>query len=245
MSKKPILITGAMDSEIELIISKLSNKIEKQENTYNVYEGKINNYPVIVLKTKVGIINASIAVQMVIQKYNPIIIINQGTAGSHGYNCHKNDIIIGKETININSIKTCVKQLGRGTNPLEWQIKEFNDGAEDKLEVYNANEKLIEIAENIADKYKHGKVLFGRIGSGDIWNREIDRINWFNKNYKTLCEEMESVSIYKIADIYKIPVISFKVISNNELIGEKFDINTATCCQEFTYEYIKEYIKNI
>ena len=40
-----------------------------------------------------------------------------------------------------------------------------------------------------------------------------------------------------------IPVLAIKVISNNEILGEKFDVLTAEACQEFVYEYIKEYIK--
>lgn len=195
MLKRPILITGAMGLELELIISKLKNRIEKEENTYILYEGKIENYPVIILKTKVGIINAAISLMFAIQKYNPIAIINQGTAGSHEYNCHKFDLVIGENVLNINTIKTGVKQLGRGSNPLEWQIKEFHTGSENELTIYNCDEKLLEIAKNMKDKYTSGKVHFGRIGSGDIWNREIDRINWLNKNFKTSCEEMEAVSI--------------------------------------------------
>lgn len=245
MAKRPILIAGAMSSEIEIIITKLRNKIEKDEKSYNIYEGFIDNYPVVILKTKVGVINAAISTLLLIQKYNPIAIINQGTAGSHEYNCHKLDLVVGKEVININSVKTGVKQLGRGTNPLEWQIKDFHTGSENDYIIYNCDENMLEIAKSIKEKYTYGTMHFGRIGSGDVWNREIDRINWFNKNFKTLCEEMEAVSIYKIADIFNIPVIAFKVISNNELIGEKFDVKTAEACQEFTYEFVKEYIKNI
>lgn len=245
MLKRPILITGAMDIELETLISKLKNKIEKEENTYMLYEGKIDNYPVIILKTKVGIINAAISVLMTAQKYNPIAIINQGTAGSHEYNCHKLDLIVGKDAININSIKTCVKQLGRGSSPLEWQIKEFHTESETDFVIYNCDDELLELTKKIEDKYTLGKMHFGRIGSGDVWNREVDRINWFNKNFKTSCEEMETVSVYKIGNILKIPAISFKVISNNELINEKFDVKTAEACQEFTYEFVREYIKNI
>ena len=62
---------------------------------------------------------------------------------------------------------------------------------------------------------------------------------------KTSCEEMEALSVYKIANMYNIPVIAIKVISNNEILQEKYDLLTANACQEFVYEYIKEYIKSI
>lgn len=213
-----------MECELEYLIEKLENKVTKKENVYEVYEGKINNYPVVILKTEVGTINAAISLMLAVQKYSPIAIINEGTSGSHEYTYHKFDLVIGDSVININSIKTCVKQIGRGTTPLEWEIKEFHN-ATGELTEYNSDEKLLELAKEMEEEYKYGKLYVGKIGSGDIWNREVDRISWFNKKFKTCCEEMEAISIYKIANMFNIPVIAFKVISNNEILGEKFDKN--------------------
>ena len=56
---------------------------------------------------------------------------------------------------------------------------------------------------------------------------------------------MEALSIYKVANMNNVPVISIKVISNNELLQEKFDLLTANAFQEFVFEYIKEYIKYV
>ena len=134
-------------------------------------------------------------------------------------------------------------QLGRGLNPLDWQIREFISDAEDEVVVYEASEEMVELAEKMSDKYTYGKLHTLRVGSGDVWNREIDRIKWLNKTLKTSCEEMEAMSVYKIANMNNIPVLAIKVISNNEILGEKFDVLTAEACQEFVYEYIKEYIK--
>ena len=111
-----------------------------------------------------------------------------------------------------------------------------------ELTVHPANEEMIELVKSIESKYSYGKVHYGRIGSGDVWNREIDRIKWFNKKLKTSCEEMEALSVYKIANMNNIPVIAIKVISNNEILQEKYDILTVNACQEFVYLYIKECI---
>lgn len=245
MNKNPILITGAMSSELEILISKLEDSVFKLENSFEIYEGTIKSYPIVILKTKVGVINTAISLTMAIQKYKPIAIVNEGTSGSHEYNIHKFDLIIGESVVNINSMKTGVRQLGRGMNPFDWKIQEFHTGAEDEWIIYNADKDMVELSEDIQSKYQYGNVYTGRIGSGDVWNREVDRISWLNKNFKTSCEEMESVSIYKLANMFNIPVISFKVISNNEMTGEKFDIETSKACQEFTYEFIKTYINNM
>ena len=244
MEKRPILIVSAMEGEFFNLLSKLEKIKEKKILNYRVFEGEVLSYPIVVLETKVGLVNTAISLTKVIDKYNPVAIINQGTSGGHEYNVHKFDLVIGKEVVNINSIKTNVMQLGRGVNPLDWNIGEYNV---EKLEqtVHYANEDMIEIVRKIEEKYSYGRVHYGRIGSGDVWNREIDRIKWFNKKMKTLCEEMEALSVYKIANLYNIPVLAIKVISNNEILQEKYDLLTANACQEFVYEYIKEYIKSI
>ena len=245
MEKNPILITTAMNSEMNLLIEKIENKVKKIEYGFEIYEGMIKNYPVILLKTNVGEINAAIGITLAIQKYHPIAIVNQGTAGSHEKSYKKFDLIIGDSIININSVKTGIRQNGEGSTPLELEIKEFISDSEDKIIIYKSDDKMMELAQKIAKNYTYGEVHVGRIGSGDIWNREVDRINWFNKNLKTVCEEMEGISNYKVAKMFNIPIINFRVISNNELNGEKFDSKTTEASQSFTYDFIKELVKNL
>lgn len=50
---------------------------------------------------------------------------------------------------------------------------------------------------------------------------------------------MEAVSIYTVANKYKIPAISIKGISNNELLEEKYDYSVSKVMQKFTEELIK------
>ena len=84
--------------------------------------------------------------------------------------------------------------------------------------------------------------FFGRIGSGDVWNKEIDRILMFNEKYQTLCEEMEGYAIAKVANTYEIPMINIRAISNNEVLGESYIREVGRYSQEFTIELIKHLI---
>ena len=45
------------------------------------YKGTINDYPVVVSVTEIGMTNAAVATTLGIENFNPIAIINQGTAG--------------------------------------------------------------------------------------------------------------------------------------------------------------------
>ena len=74
---------------------------------------------------------------------------------------------------------------------------------------------------------------------GDIWNREVDRIHQLASKEHTLCEEMESYAIGKIASSYQIPYLAVRVISNHEGFGEEYDGNLGTLSQEFVIALIK------
>ena len=80
---KPILIQGAENSEIDYFLEKMNNKKEIEIATFKFWAGEIDNYPVVISRTKVGEVNSAIATTIAITNFQPMCIINQGTAGSH------------------------------------------------------------------------------------------------------------------------------------------------------------------
>ena len=149
MEKKTIAIIAAQKGELEYLIS--------------------------LLRTGVGIVNTAVATTLLLQNKKIDYIINEGTAGAHKYELNINDIIIGEECIHINSYKTA--KLQKGIEPRQWKLMSFISDSEDKSIVYKADKNLINIANKV--EYIYGTKITGRLGSGDIWNREADRIKWF------------------------------------------------------------------
>ena len=226
------------DVELNILKEKLEDIVIEKERTCTFYKGKLYNNSVILCVTNIGSINATIAAVTGIYKYNPKAIIVQGVAGGHGENIHVNDIVIGTEIININSLETIKKEKGEGSNSLEWKLNSFLDDENIEIIIQKSEDVLIEKAKEI--EYEHGKIFFGRIGSGDVWNKEMDRIIMFNEKYKTLCEEMEGYAIAKVASIYNIPIINIRAISNNEILGEEYKREAGKYAQEFTLEILRD-----
>lgn len=237
--EKPIMIIGAMDTEIDLLVHKLKNLKKSKLNIYNVYEGSINGKAIVIAQSEVGIINSSVLTTLAIEKYNPSIIINEGTAGGIGRNIHKGDIVIGSECFNIMSAKTPYKEEGEGSNSLEWDYITFVNGGKDEKKTIKADEKLVQYIESLKEKYKNGNVRTGVIGSGDIWNCEKDKIIYLSEKHEVLCEEMEGIAVYTVATNYNIPVVGVRIISDNEILGEEYDRNLGIECQKFVYEILK------
>lgn len=238
--EKTIMIIGAMEPEIDFLVDKLENVKKSKLNIYNVYEGNIEGKKVIIAQSEVGIINSTILTTLAIQKYNPSIIINEGTAGGIGRNIHKRDIVIGSECFNIMSAKTPYKEEGEGSNSLEWDYITFVNGGIDEKKTIKADEKLVKYIENMKSKYEKGRVCTGIIGSGDIWNCEKDKIMYLSEKHNVLCEEMEGIAVYTVATNYNIPVVGVRIISDNEILGEEYDRNLGLECQKFVYEIVKK-----
>lgn len=257
-NKQPIIIQGAMDMEVEELLKLVDIEKEEDINGFKFYIGRINEYPIIISQTQVGVINASMATLIAIQKYNPIAIINQGIAGSHVDYIHRNDIVIGEKGVNINSFITGIKNKDEGSNPFEWQFDTRS------IEIDAAN-SLIKVAKNMENVQFN--LFYGILGGGDIFDREVDRIKWIHEKKNTLCEDNESIAVYTICDRLNVKCIGFRTITNNEvtqkeedgatitrknidknanrMIFKEHDESPAIISQRFTIQYVNEFIKKI
>lgn len=248
-AQRPIIIQGPMPIEAEDFAKKLDKvKVERSGN-FVFYKGKLNNYPVIVTKTGKGMENSAAATALAIEKYKPIAIINQGTSGGHDPSLNVFDIVLGKRTTNIGSLKTTNMDEGQGIDPTTWIPMDLmasegsgSDESANKVRYYYGDEDLLAAANAVKDTYTKGKVVEGTIGSADFWNSEVDRIKWIHEKYGTSVEEMEAASVAQIAEAYDVPFLGIRILSNNKTNGGTYNPGTAAANQEYVYEVVKEYI---
>lgn len=232
MNNKIILIQGAMDIEVQYLISKLENIEKSIISGYEFYIGYINGLKLIISKTLIGVINSTIATTIGILNFNPDIIINQGIAGSYNENIHLGDIVIGEKCCNINAFSMPSKAVGEGSNPFEWELnkraKEFLFG----------NVPFINDFKHFLNSNYEKNVFVGTLGSGDVFNREVDRINWLSNIFGNLSEDMESIGTYLVCNKFNVPCVGIRIISNNELTYEKLDKNQAIMLQKLLISFL-------
>ncbi|WP_026567179.1 5'-methylthioadenosine/S-adenosylhomocysteine nucleosidase [Bacillus sp. UNC41MFS5] len=249
---RPILIQGPMPIEAEKFAQRLEKVKVEKSGTFVFYKGKLNNYPVIVAKTGKGMENTAAATALAIEKYNPIAIINQGTSGGHDPSLNVFDIVLGKRTTNIGSLKTGNIEENQGMDPTIWKPMDLmasegsgSDPNAEKVRYYEGDAGLLAAANAVKNKYTQGKVVEGTIGSADVWNNEVDRIKWFHTNYETSVEEMEGAAAAQIADAYDVAFLGIRVLSNNKTNGGTYNPNTASANQDYVYEVVKKYIATV
>ncbi|MYL64047.1 5'-methylthioadenosine nucleosidase [Bacillus hwajinpoensis] len=251
-TERPILVQGPMPIEAEEFAQKLENVTEETSGSFVFYKGTVDDYPVIVAKTGKGMENTAAATAVAIEKYNPRAIINQGTSGGHDPELEVFDIVLGKRTTNTGSLKTVNLNEDEGIKPTEWKPMDLlasegsagEDPDAENIRYFEGDSDLLAAANAVKDDYQKGKVVEGTIGSADVWNNEIDRINWFHEKYGTSVEEMEGAAGAQIAQAYDVPFLGIRILSNNKVNGGEYNPNTAEANQEYVYKVVQQYIKN-
>ena len=233
MKDKTILIQGAMDIEIEYFIDKLEKKEKQTIAGYEFYTGYIHTSKIIISKTLVGVVNSTTATTIAIMTFRPDIVINQGIAGAHKSNIHIGDIIIGEKCCNINAFSMPTKEEGHSSNPFEWETNKRGE------EIQIGDKKLVKVIEGFFETNCENTIYTGTLGSGDVFNREYDRIMWLQNRFHHLSEDMESIGTYCVCNQFEIPCVGIRIISNNELTNEKLDKEQAIRLQELFIKLFK------
>jgi adenosylhomocysteine nucleosidase len=249
--KQPIIVQGPMPIEAEKLADQLDKVKEEKSGSFVFYKGKLDGYPVIIAKTGKGMENTAAATAVAIEKYNPAAIINQGTSGGHDPDLQVFDVVLGKRTVNLGSLKTGSLNENEGIEPKNWipmdlMASEGSAGEDpdaENIRYFKGDEELLAAANAVKDEYEKGKVVEGTIGSADVWNNEVDRINWFHEKFGTSVEEMEGAAGAQIAAAYDVPYLGIRVLSNNKVNGGEYNPETAEANQAYVLEVLKEYIK--
>jgi nucleoside phosphorylase len=189
---RPVIVQGAMDLEVKKFASRLDNVRVEKVSGWTFWRGTLDGYPVIVSKTMKGVSNSAAATAIAAERYHPVAIINQGTSGGHDRQLHVYDIVLGKYSVNLGAFQTAYRKRGQGSDSLEWKpldlmVSEGSAGEDPNdhtMRRFQANAQLLAAAESVKHLYRRGRVIEGVIGSGEIWNSELDRIRTVSQSVR-------------------------------------------------------------
>ena len=238
---KPIIIQGALQSELDYILSVLDVKNKTEDAGFVFYECLYNGYPLVISKTKEGEICAAIATVLAIKKYNPVFIINQGTAGAFDMRLNIGDVVVGERICYISQFATEPDKEVEPLNP--WKLNEYRtiDG---EVMSYRCDERFLNMLKS-SQALKSENVYFDTVGSGDVWTKSPDLIKKYNSEYGVTCEGMECTGVYFAANSLGVPAVTMRVISNNEITNQPFDETTSLHSQRLALKLAEEYINEV
>ena len=246
---RPILIEGAMNTETETLIRALKNPVAYRELNYLFVAGTYKDYPVVVVRTEIGMANAASSTALAIKKFNPVAVINQGTAGGHDSALKIGDIVIGEKSFDYTAIKVTYSAAGEGADLRQQEMigayaYDETSGKFQSYKEYRASRPLLNTALKVADEHKEFNAVSGTIGTADSWLQNIDYINFLHEVYGSSCEEMETNAAAQVCQNAGVPFIGIRVLSDNITISHDYVPETGTICQEFVLLVVEEYIRD-
>ena len=225
----PILLQGAMDVETDRTAAQLEDRREETIAGFRFWQGRYAGLDLVVSRTGVGTVSAAAATALGIQRFAPSLVLNQGTAGAHRPDLHVSDIVVGRTCVDLHSALLPKRGAGEGMDPTAWTLWDF--GADTPPAALEGDARWAERFETAP--YAGGRVLPGRLGTGDVFNREHDRILWLRERAGEDCEDMESLAAYRVCRRFGVPCLGLRIISNNELTGEAYRREVGEDLQDF------------
>lgn len=193
---------GAMDIEVNSLISILENKTLTKISGINFYKGVLYGKDVIIAKCGVGKVNAAVCAQTMILTYNPDVIINTGVAGTLSEKLSIYDV----------AIATDVVQHDMDTSPLGDPVGLISGI---NLVKIPCDIRISQLLYNSTSKLENTHCELGTIASGDQFLNSNNAKKRITDNFNAIAGEMEGASIGHVAYLNNIPFSVLRVISDN------------------------------
>lgn len=235
-----LLVQGATDVELGPLLDALEGRQATQIAAWTFWEGRIGATRVAVSRTEVGPINAVAATVLGIDRYKPVLIINQGTAGAHNPALRLWDIVIGEKTVDYSAYTSESAGVGSGIHPARWKPDPHRlrlDGRQlTSFPTFAGDARTIEAV--VAMNNPRGRVFRGTIGSAPQYNREVDMIANIRARYATDSEDMESAFAHGAAIGLGRRFLAIRMISDSEYNHPKLERAAGQYCAEFILELV-------
>jgi adenosylhomocysteine nucleosidase len=201
-------IIGAMEPEVEMIRGLMQNGVTSKTGTFEFFSGTLDNKEAVLLRCGIGKVNAAVGCALLIEKFDPQLIINTGSAGGIGEGLSFGDVVISEGLVH-HDVDVTVFNYEPGQVP-------------GMPAVYPTPEELISLAEKAVDELKAEGILpetfnhaRGIIGSGDAFMHKPELIAAAARRFpKMRAVEMESAAVAQACWLFKVPCLVIRALSD-------------------------------
>jgi adenosylhomocysteine nucleosidase len=203
-------IIGAMDEEVSILKAKLNNVETTVIAGCEFYQGALNGKQVVLTKSGIGKVAASVATTLLLEKFNPDTIINTGSAGGYDAELNVGDIVISTEVrfhdVDLTAFGYEIGQMAQLPAAFE------------------ADKGLIAVAQNAAQNIEGLKIIQGLICTGDIFMADPVKAEIARNNFPTMAAcEMEAAAIAQVCHQFNVPFVIIRSLS--DIAGKKSELS--------------------
>lgn len=156
------------------------------------------NSNVIVIKSGMGKVNAAVNATQLIDKHHPDVIISSGCLGGARADMNVLDAVVGSRVVYHDAYYGLeAEEFGR---------------VQGMPKYYEANKELVSIAQSLT--YSH-TIHTGLIASGEWFVDSLEKMNEIISHFPdAIGVDMESAAIAQTCHIFKVPFLSFRIVSD-------------------------------
>lgn len=220
-SHKPeVAILFAFEDEGKLLRSKLELTDSVNFSGRIFWKGKLQGKDVVVVESGVGMTNAAMTTQLLIDKYSPEKIIFTGICGAIDSANHIGDVVIPEKWVT-HDYGIYNKD---GFSPESLVVVLSGESEPEYAMFFPVDKNLLKIAEASAEKVKDkfksiGKripqVRIGGIGaSGNSFIDQKEKRGWLKDKLDAQIVDMESAGVVQVANINGVPILVIRSCSD-------------------------------
>ena len=183
-------IIGAMNTEVETLISALTDKQETVVAGSHFFSGKLGSTDAVVVMCGIGKVAAAICAQALIDTFHPDVLINTGVAGGVADGLAQGDLVIATDAVQ-HDFDLSLFGYAKGYMPV-WGKDKGSPSP------FPADEALAEKLIAAADALGYHAIR-GRVASGDIFVADADLKHTLATEFGAAVAEMEGAAIAQTA----------------------------------------------
>lgn len=194
-------IIGAMDQEVAILREQLTDCTTSSIAGCEFYQGKLAGHEIILTRSGIGKVAASIATVLLLDRFAPDCVINTGSAGGFDKALKVGDVVISDE---VRHHDVNVTAFGYEPGQLPQQPAAFV-----------SDQKLIDVAKQVMHDFPDLQSRIGLICTGDQFMCEPEHIERVRGTFPSmLAAEMEAAAIAQVCHQFKIPFVVIRSLSD-------------------------------
>jgi len=229
-------LIGAMDSEVDILISKLEKKEEIKRGSTVFYKGILCGKEVVIARCGIGKVCAAVCAQTMIDLFGVDVLINTGVAGGLAHGIRVGDVVISDALVQ-HDFDLSLFGYAKGYIPCSGQ----NDKSVPTR--FLPDKETVRKLKNAADKVGV-RCIGGTIVSGDVFVCDSALKNDLISRFGADAAEMEGAAIAQAAFLSGVPFAVVRAISDSadeeaSVSFTEFEIKAAKVSSEIVLEYLR------
>ena len=192
-------IIGAMQEEVALLISELSDHSQQLSPGVTLHSGVLDGHDVLITEGGIGKVNAAMTTAALIAAGASQVIFT-GVAGGVHPELRVGDIVVSSDCVQ-HDVDVTALGYELGVIPgeaLSWE----------------ADQTLREVALDAARELEGLRAVEGRIASGDQFVASREKVQWLWETFGAACAEMEGAAVAQVCAKHNVPFVVIRSVSD-------------------------------